>query len=169
VKTTLLLGYGNIDRQDDGVAWHILRRVAQRLGRSLPEFPDEEFIPGTQPPDYLFTLQLSPELTETLIAYQRVCFVDAHTGNVPEDVHHEPVVSQFQASPLTHHMTAASCIALCDAIFNRHPEAVLYSVRGYEFGFEHSLSASTYEHAQLAAEQILNWLDQGDNEDDDEE
>ena len=28
---TLVIGYGNVDRQDDGAAWHILARLAKQL------------------------------------------------------------------------------------------------------------------------------------------
>ena len=41
----LVIGYGNIDRQDDGVAWHVLREVASRLKVNFPqtagEFPEK--------------------------------------------------------------------------------------------------------------------------------
>ena len=29
---TLFIGYGNPDRQDDGVAWHVLTGIANQLG-----------------------------------------------------------------------------------------------------------------------------------------
>ena len=34
MNKTLLLGYGNPDREDDGVAWHVLSRVFRALGRA---------------------------------------------------------------------------------------------------------------------------------------
>ena len=33
MKKVLILGYGNLDREDDGVAWHVLQGVAETLGR----------------------------------------------------------------------------------------------------------------------------------------
>ena len=158
MKKTLILGYGNPDRQDDGVAWHVLVSVAQQLERPVPETFEEEFEPGGATPDFLFVLQLVPELAETLAAYERVCFVDAHTGNVTEDVHLTNVNAQFQASPFTHHMTTATCLTLAQTIYHQFPEAILVSVKGYQFGFARSLSPETEALASQATNMILDWL-----------
>ena len=159
VPATLIIGYGNPDRQDDGVAWHILTRLAQEFGRPIPSV-DEGFFPNGENPDLLFTLQLIPELAETISAYQRVCFVDAHTGNVPEDVNVVEVKPEYQRSPFTHHMTANTCLSLVQTIYGHaaYPQAILVSVRGYEFGFSHELSAATCELAEQAVVQIMAWL-----------
>jgi hydrogenase maturation protease len=156
MKPTLLLGYGNLDRQDDGVAWHVLRRVAERLG--LPAPADEDFAETGGEPHLRFVLQLTPELAETLAQFERVCFIDAHTGAVPEEVHLETVAGAYQSSPFTHHLTAATLLALCEALYQAHPEAVLLSVRGYAFGFSRELSPRTAELAEAAGEIILDWL-----------
>jgi hydrogenase maturation protease len=157
VPATLIIGFGNPDRQDDGVAWHILTRLAQEFSRPLPSM-DEGFFPGGENPDLLFVLQLIPELAETISAYQRVCFVDAHTGNVPEDVNLIEVKAEYQRSPFTHHMTADTCLSLVQTIYGQTPEAILVSIRGYEFGFSHELSPSTYQLAEQALERIMAWL-----------
>lgn len=158
MESTLIIGYGNADRQDDGVAWHILRGLAHRLGREIPETPEEGLEPSGEPPHLMFVLQLTPELSETVAAYQRVCFVDAHTGNVPEEIKVAQLNSHFQASPFTHHLTPETCLALCETLYGHKPEAILVSVRGYEFGFSHELSAPTAALAQQAVESIMEWL-----------
>jgi len=157
VSTTLIIGYGNPDRQDDGVAWYILTRLAVELGRPIPSM-DEGFYPTGENPDLYFGLQLIPELAETMSAYQRVCFVDAHTGNVPEDMNVVEVTPEYQRSPFTHHMTADTCLSLVHTIYGRIPQAILVSVRGYEFGFSHELSPATLNLAELAVKQIKVWL-----------
>ncbi len=159
MKSTLLLGYGNLDRQDDGVAWHILRRVANRLGLPAPETAEEDFTDTGVEPHITFFLQLTPEMAEALSQFERVCFIDAHTGAVPEEVHMEAVTGAYQASPFTHHLTAATLLALCDALYHVSPEAVLLSVRGYEFGFERTLSPRTDSLADQAAALIIGWLE----------
>jgi hydrogenase maturation protease len=158
MKKTLILGYGNPDRQDDGVAWHVLVGVAKQLGRPVPETFEEEFEPGGPTPDFLFMLQLVPELAETLASYERVCFVDAHTGNVPKDIQLISVTAQFQTSPFTHHMTAATCLTLAQTIYHQFPQAILVSVRGYQFGFIQALSPETEVLAGQATSMILEWL-----------
>ncbi|MRR38257.1 hypothetical protein EG829_27125, partial [bacterium] len=81
MKKTLLLGYGNPDRQDDGVAWHVLHALAGRLGFPAPDSYEEDF-PAAGNPEFRFTLQLTPEMAEEIAAFERICFVDAHTGNI---------------------------------------------------------------------------------------
>jgi len=157
VPTTLIIGFGNPDRQDDGVAWHILTRLAQDFGRPIPSM-DEGFFPDGENPDLLFTLQLIPELAETISAYQRVCFIDAHTGNVPEDVNVVEVKAEYQRSPFTHHMTADTCLSLVQTIYGKTLQAVLVSVRGYDFGFSHELSPVTQQLAEQALARITAWL-----------
>lgn len=164
MNRTLILGYGNADRQDDGVAWHVLAILAKHLGRgdyprSEENSPEESFqqLEGTSP-ELLFQLQLTPETAELLAEFDRVCFVDAHTGNVPEEVHLTPVVDHYESSPFTHHMTPSTCLALAHAVYGQVPEAILVSVRGYEFGFTRSLSLRTSDLAGQAAEIILAWL-----------
>lgn len=158
MKSTLFLGYGNFDRQDDGVAWHVLAALAHHLGRQAPSSPEESFEPNGETPDFLFDLQLMPEMAETIAAYERVCFVDAHTGRVPEEIHLEELCCEFQTSPFTHHLTACSCLSICEALYGKTPEAILLSVRGYEFGFSQSLSPRTQALVEPAVEKVLSWL-----------
>src|SRR5678815_1654163 len=95
---TLFIGYGNPDRQDDGVAWHVLKGVAEQL--ELETSPTwEDPLPSTPEADFAFYLQLTPELVEDIIAYDRVCFVDAHTGKIPENVQVVDVMPEYQTSP----------------------------------------------------------------------
>jgi hydrogenase maturation protease len=155
---TLIVGYGNPDREDDGVAWHILTRLAERLERPGPYDPHLGLEPGEEIPALWFMLQLTPEIAETLAEYDRICFVDAHTGAVPNEINIEQVKSEFQNSPFTHHMTAATCMSFVEQIYNLKPEAILVSVRGYKFGFEQSLSPQTARLADEAATQIWDWM-----------
>jgi hydrogenase maturation protease len=156
----LILGYGNVDRQDDGVAWHVLASLCRKLDRKIPASPDDEFENTGVSPDLNFVLQVTPELAETIAAYDRVCFVDAHTGSVPQDLHKSVVKPEYQSSPFTHHMTPATCLSFVKTIYQREVEGFLISVRGYEFGFSHELSTATARLADLAVEEIYGWLNQ---------
>jgi hydrogenase maturation protease len=158
-KPALILGYGNVDRQDDGVAWHVLAALRRRLGKPEAEPFDQEFEPQGENPDFLFTLQLTPELAETLAEYQRICFVDAHTGNVPDEVHFRQLEAKYQRSPFTHHLTPQTLLALCAQLHSHAPHAILVSVRGYRFGFEPSLSPESQALIEPAVQKILAWLD----------
>jgi hydrogenase maturation protease len=153
----IVFGYGNPDRQDDGVAWHILAGLAQRLGQYAPRDPEDEFAENGAP-RLIFTLQLTPELAETCSTGERICFVDAHTGSLPEDLRVIPIHPAFENSPFSHHMTPQTLLALGQALYYANPEAILVSVRGYKFGFARELSPRTQELSQQAIEMIIEWL-----------
>jgi hydrogenase maturation protease len=157
LKKLLILGYGNPDREDDGVAWHILRALTIKLGLSSPQSYEDEF-PEFASIDFAFHLQLTPEMAEDMTAYEYVCFVDAHTGNIPEPVRLIPVESEFQASPFTHHLTPQSLLSLCETIYEQKPEAALLSVLGHRFLFSRQLSEKTAQLVPQAVELIWDWI-----------
>jgi hydrogenase maturation protease len=159
LKRTLILGWGNPDREDDGVAWHVMKAVAEKL--HLPhaqELEDGFEIKGGNP-DFLFVLQLTPELADDIARYERVCFVDAHTGEISEEVAAHPLESEFQRSPFTHHMTPSTVLSMAQVLCGCTPEAQLVSVRGYAFGFSRSLSSRTAALVDETADQIVTWLE----------
>ena len=152
-----MIGYGNPDREDDGVAWHILRALTVRLGLPSPESYEDEF-PESTLIDFAFYLQLTPEMAEDISAYEYVCFVDAHTGNIPESVRLIDVQSEFQRSPFTHHLTPQSLLSMCETIYGIKPHAALLSVHGHRFLFSRQLSEQTAELVPQAVELIWDWL-----------
>ncbi|PKN99596.1 MAG: hypothetical protein CVU42_07755 [Chloroflexi bacterium HGW-Chloroflexi-4] len=160
---TLIYGYGNPDRQDDGVAWHVLREIMLHYDLPVSDELDVDFQDEERQIDYDFQLQLTPEIADDLDHYDRVCFIDAHTGAVPEEIHLEHVTANFQKSPLTHHLTAASLLAIADTLHQKVPETILVSIRGYEFAFDQSLSAITASLTRQAADIIIKWLENKDN------
>ena len=157
---TLILGFGNPDREDDGVAWHILRALAERFGHPLHHWDESEPDADSPSPHLMFTLQLVPEQVDMLHRYQRVCFVDAHTGAYAEDIHFATVQPDYHPSPFTHHLTPETCLMLTKATHGHAPRAVVVSVRGHQFGFVCGLTPATQRLAQAAVERILAWLEQ---------
>lgn len=158
-KSILILGIGNFDRQDDGVAWHILCGIATQLGRSHPDTPySEDFVQEGPYPHLAFHLQLLPEMVDMLKEYDAVCFIDAHTGAIPEELQMIPVEPEYENSPLTHHMNPQSLLSLAQTVNTVVPEAILVSVRGYEFQFKQSLSPRTTELVREAMAKIMDWL-----------
>lgn len=156
MKKLLIIGYGNPDREDDGVAWHILRALTEELGLESPNSYEDEF-PESEHIDFAFHLQLTPEMAEDISGYEYVCFVDAHTGNIPEPVRLIDVQSEFQHSPFTHHLTPQSLMSMCEALYNRRPDAALVSVLGYRFLFTRQLSEETAILVPQAVDLIWNW------------
>lgn len=157
MKRLLIIGYGNPDREDDGVAWHILRALTVRLGLPSPDTYEDEF-PEFDRIEFAFFLQLTPEMAEEINEYEYVCFVDAHTGNIPEPVRLIAVESEFQRSPFTHHLTPQSLISMCETLYVRKPDAALLSVLGHRFLFSRQLSEETARLVPQAVELIWEWM-----------
>jgi hydrogenase maturation protease len=103
-------------------------------------------------------LQLTPEMAEDISGYEYVCFVDAHTGHIPEPVRLIDVESEFQHSPFTHHLTPQSLMSMCETLYGRRPDAALVSVLGYRFLFTRQLSEETAQLVPQAVELIWNWI-----------
>lgn len=170
----LILGYGNPDREDDGVAWHILQKLAHHFNQSITTMDGLEFDhqkneqpgPASSPasrrlipsPDLAFALQLTPEMAEVLAQYQHVCFIDAHTGAYPEEIRLAQLEPGYQSSPFTHHLTAGSCLSLAQTLYGHAPGGLLVSIRGYSFGYAVELSEPTALLVEPAVNQIVNWV-----------
>jgi len=146
---TLVIGYGNADRQDDGAGWHILKNLAERLGDSVPDDPGASIEVNSEMVDLIFILQIYPELAETISNYSRVCFVDAHTSDIPEQISWIELSPEYEKSPLTHHMSPKTVLSIAATIYDKIPEAILVSV-----------SPRTAALAQEAAERIWSWIEQ---------
>ena len=158
----LVIGYGNVDRQDDGAGWHILKTLSSYLGCEFPEDPGTLIEIQTKTVDLLFIYQIFPELAETLSHYDRVCFVDAHTSEIPQEISWKVISPIYEKSPLTHHMTPNTVLSITHTIYDQVPEAILVSVQGTRFGFERELSKHTEELVHIASDKIWEWINSGE-------
>jgi hydrogenase maturation protease len=157
---TLIIGIGNSDRQDDGVGWHIVKTLAERLGETVPADPGEIVEVRTDKADLMFVLQIYPELAETMSHYERVCFVDAHTADVAEEISWIALDPEYEKSPLTHHMSPRTLLSIGATIYDQMPEAILVSVRGYGFQFERDLTPRTKILAKEAIDRLWDWINE---------
>jgi hydrogenase maturation protease len=150
----LILGYGNVDRGDDGLGYYVVSELARRAAQMEVEPYDDLPTALTGNVDLLFLRQLTPELAETLADYDQVFFVDAHTGAYAEELRMVELESRYLPSALTHHMTTETLLDLTEVMFGHKPQGYLYSARGYDFDFSTNLS----ERTRLLAEQIIEKL-----------
>ncbi len=157
---TLVIAYGNRDRQDDGAGWHILTQVAAQLGLQAPELPGE----WTESEDgslrLLYLYQLLPELAEDLIDYSQIIFVDAHNSPELPNLVFEPVSTAWEHSAFTHHLSMGELLAITQTLYGRCPAAWLLSVRGYGFEFSQTLSPQTSALVNQAADLLCSQLHQ---------
>ena len=136
-----------------------MQKLADHLNRPAPGPENDGLDELGQSPDLVFVLQLMPEIAEVLAGYDHVCFIDAHTGAYDEDIRLEQVRAEFQPSPFTHHLTPQTCLTLAGALYGHAPQGIVVSVKGYQFGFENSLSPATAALAEEAFRRIIAWLD----------
>lgn len=157
---TLVIAYGNRDRQDDGAGWHILTQVAAQLSLQAPELPGEWTESADGSLRLLYLYQLLPELAEDLIDYGQIIFVDAHNSPELPNLVFEPVSPAWVHSAFTHHLSIGELLAITQTLYARCPAAWLLSVRGYAFEFSQELSPQTQALARQAAEMLCSYLHQ---------
>lgn len=153
---TLIIGFGNPDRQDDGVAWHILESLSDRYGglsiaTCAADILIADFSPGSCPA-LLYQLQLTPELVELFTGFDQIIFIDAQTGETAQGVQVVAIDPVYKSSPLTHHLTPDACMALLRTVYRHSADGILLTIQGSEFGFGSGLSPMTAEYADQAVE-----------------
>lgn len=144
MKKTIIIGYGNPGRLDDG------------LGAAFVEIAEKWDLSDVETDsDYQLTVEYSAEI----VPFQRVIFVDAaETGPEPFSFTR---LRKGSSKPTfsSHHVNAAGVLALAADLFDVHPEAWLLGVRGYEFNlFGEKLSIKAQENLTKAGEFLYSSL-----------
>jgi len=133
---TLIIGYGNDSRNDDGVGWFVVAELAKR---NLPDVTLET------------AHQLEVDFAETVCDYDRVIFVDAAIPESSAAWWTATVSPGFQSHAVAHFMAPGDVLGLCQTLYNRAPSGVAFCIRGYDFNFGTSLSTET----RLAADEVI--------------
>jgi len=148
MPNTLIVGYGNPLRGDDGLGWH----VAERL-RALVRDPDVEI---------LALHQLTPELMDPISRADRVIFIDACEGPVPGEIQERTIEPQAAArAAFSHHATPAALLAGARALYGRAPQATLITVTGADFSVSDRLSPEVSAAADAVVRMALRLILQG--------
>ena len=142
---TLIIGYGNDSRNDDGVGWYV---VAELLKRGLPGVAFET------------AHQLEVDFAETVRDYDRVIFVDAAIPESAEAWWSEEVTPGFQSHAVAHFMMPADVLGLCRTLYGRTPTGVAFCIRGYDFNFGTTLSPATHQAAGEVIERIATLINE---------
>ncbi len=155
MQRTLVIGYGNLDRQDDGAAFEVVNALRSRLGQVRLGEDESGLEELGAHVDSVSVQQLAPELLDVAAEYDQVVFVDAHVQVDGDGVYVQKVRPEYATAAFTHHMTPALFLALLLALHRRQPEGAIVSVRGLAFDFEHGLSTATEALVEPAVEEIL--------------
>ncbi len=73
--STIIIGYGNPLRRDDGAGPELVRRICTRMGGQL--VPNQQAVITVGYTGYLISHQLTPELCELIANYRQVVYIDA--------------------------------------------------------------------------------------------
>jgi hydrogenase maturation protease len=145
---TLILGYGNTLRKDDGLGVY----AAETLGSlSLPN--DVEIRTYHQ---------LSPELSFILAQVDHAIFIDAaldSNGEKPGTIKTralQPCTSQ--PGSITHHFDPETLLAMAETLYGHVPQAMLFSVTAASFDLEEGLSPEVTAALPVLIESIKKYL-----------
>jgi hydrogenase maturation protease len=124
---TLIIGYGNSLRGDDGIGPLAAERLRERISDPQVEI--------------LALHQLTPELMEPISRAGRVFFIDAALGPNPGQIDERPVHPDAAPRSFTHHATPEGLLAGARALYGAAPPAVLITITaaGFEVGTAISL------------------------------
>lgn len=155
MRRALVAGFGNVFRRDDGVGPVVVNALRRRVGREALDPLDDGFEDLGHPIDTVVLHQLVPELAETVAGYELLVFVDAHVGNLPEEIRAEHLAVAFETPFVSHQFHPSSVLALAEQLQGHAPDAYLISIRGHDFDFGEGLSPKTQALVAPAVERIL--------------
>ncbi len=126
VAGTLVIGYGNPLRGDDGVGW----MAADRLDGILD--------PGIR---VLARHQLTPELAQDVSQVERLILIDATTNPTRERISLDRIEpGELTASTSSHRLSPAELLSYARALYGHCPNTTLVSIRGESFACSDTLS-----------------------------
>jgi hydrogenase maturation protease len=158
MSRTIIIGYGNIYRSDDGVAYEVINLVRQALGQKILEDGDTGLEKLDGEISSVFLPQLVPEIMGLLTGYEQIIFIDAHVGADREDFNCSRITPQYASSTFTHHMTPDALLAFLKTLYQHEPEAYVVSVRAHDFDFKRSFSPKTKSLLRPASDKVMELL-----------
>ncbi len=142
MKRTLVIGYGNTLRGDDGAGIC----AAERTAGHFPEV------------DVVTVHELQPELAESMARYERVVFLDAamEGSRVRSMAVEAAPVHRLEGS---HGHTPEELLALCRSVYGHMLEqALVVAIPGETFDFGEQLSPFTEQMVEQAVEEVGHFI-----------
>lgn len=124
-RRSLVVGYGNPLRGDDGFGWHAAVALA-----ADPRLADT---------DVVIRHQLTPELAEDVATARVAVLIDACLGDTPGCVSIREVAPAAGPS-WSHQLRPEDVVGLAQALFGTVPPVFLVTVTGAHFGYGSTLS-----------------------------
>lgn len=141
---TLIIGYGNALRGDDGAGC-----IAAELLRKRVRGPNVEV---------LSLQQLTPELMEPISRARQVTFIDASVVGKSGGFDCIPLRPAPACSRFTHQVTPETLLAGAQSLYGRAPEATLYTIPGRSFEIGQELTPSVRRAVEALVEELAGVL-----------
>lgn len=125
-RKTLILGYGNSLRADDGAGVAVIDRLQAVDVRGV---------------ELQRCQQLTPELAETISHFENVFFIDASIELPTGEVRWQEIAPvQGSFSSLGHHLTPGTLLALCKSLYGAVPAGTVVAIGVGDLGASERLS-----------------------------
>ena len=138
---TLIIGYGNALRGDDGAGY-----IAAELLREGIQNPAVEI---------LSVQQLVPELMEPISRARQVLFIDAAITGRAGSFQRVPLRPAPACSRFTHHATPETLLAGAQSLYGHTPEALLHTIPGESFEIGQELTPSVRRAVEALVAELL--------------
>lgn len=144
---TLIVGYGNPLRGDDGIGVYLAEQLQEKF------FHPSEIQIITQH-------QLIPELVEDIQEAERVIFIDANARNMPGEISVEKsVAEQTMSQSISHSVSPQSLLMMCQTLYGKTPSAWIVSIGGEDFDYQEGLSKTLKDQVPVYMARIVNLIE----------
>ncbi|UOB17102.1 hydrogenase maturation protease [Abyssalbus ytuae] len=133
----LVIGIGNIGRQDDALGWLFLDYV-----KSL-NFIDIDA-------EYRYQLQI--EDAELLCNYNKVIFVDAVKSTVEKGFYCKKCIPLNKHAFTSHQLSPETIMYLANNLYHHRPGAFIIGIQGYSWNLKYGLSNNAKNNLEQAKE-----------------
>ena len=124
---TLIIGYGNPLRSDDGLGWHAAERLCESLSSPTVEV--------------LTRQQLTADLAAPVSEASTVFFIDAAQDGEPGDLTCKEIQPESWTPSFSHELSPGGVLAVAEELYGARPKAYLMSLCGECFDHGEKLSA----------------------------
>jgi len=136
---TLLYGYGNPGRMDDGLGNCFVDELQQWIEQQGIEniHTDSNY-------------QLNIEDAEKISSYDRVIFVDASKEDIENFSFTKVDAGKARVEFTMHAVSPAYVLYLCEDLFQKRPETYLLHIKGFEWDFKEVLTPGAQKNKKAA-------------------
>lgn len=147
MKKTLIYGYGNPGRSDDGLGNEFVNRFEERL--KATEIENIEFDSN---------YQLNIEDAEIISEYDCVFFVDASQEDIDDFIITKVNPDDARIEFTMHAVSVPFILHLCNSMYQKTPETYLIHIKGYDWEFHEGITDKASENLEKAVEFLLKYI-----------